>query len=212
MKANRLIPAVAVLAFAVACTENASNPVANNDRPLFGAGGTPANPAYKSSLFSVASSANFDLTHAWRQTGLGSFTTVAYELTANFTATAHCENKGGNTVNGQPFQISGTASTGPVPQTPRNGSINGSLLLSVSAPPCQPPGGNPHAPIIDSVTWFQITFCWGTATSTTADLQGPTPGGKGFDVQLSGGQSASGTPLTGDAAAGLGIFEADCTF
>jgi hypothetical protein len=206
MKANRFIP-VALLALAVACTENSSNPV----RPSFGAKGTPANPAYKSSLFSVASSANFDLSHAWRQTGLGSFTTVPYVLTADYTATAHCENGGGNKVNGQPFQISGSATTGPVPQTPHNGGIDGRLTLSVAGVVCQPPGGNPHTAVIDAVTWSQITFCWG-ANSSTPDLQGPTPGGKGVDTQLSAGQSAAGSPLTGDAAAGTGIFEASCTF
>ncbi len=211
MKANRLIPAVAVLALAVACTENASNPVGNNNRPSFGAKGTPANPAYKSSLFSVASSGNFGLTHAWRETGLGSFTTVPYQLSANFTVTAHCENGGGNTVNGQPFQISGSATTGPVPQTPRNGSIDGTLTLAAGPVACQPPGNNSHTAVIDAVTWFQITFCWG-AGSTTPDLQGPTPGGRGVDTQLSAGQSAAGDPLTGSATGASGIFETPCTF
>jgi hypothetical protein len=209
MRSIHLVP-IAVLAFAVACTENASNP-AENSRPQFGAGGNPANPAYKSSLFGVASSANFGLSHGWRQTGLGSFTVVNYLLTADFTATAHCDNPGGNTVQGQPFQISGSASSGPQPQTPRNGQINTTetpLTLEISAlPPCQPPGGNPHSPVLDRVDWFNIKFCWGGQAS---NLQGPVPNGVGSNTTLGPGATAAGDPLTGSQSAQDGIFSTNC--
>ena len=114
-------------------------------------------------------------------------------------------------MNGQPFQISGSASTGPVPQTPRNGGIDGSLTLAAGPVTCQPPGNNSHSAVIDAVTWSEITFCWGAA-SNTPDLQGPTPGGRGNDIQLSAGGSAPGSPLTGSAADASGIFETPCTF
>jgi hypothetical protein len=210
MRSAQLIP-VAVLAFAVACTENASNPT-ETAPPQFGQGGTPGSPSYKSSDFSVAALPSGTLSHSWRQTGLGSFTTVPYLLSAQFTATAHCENGGGNTVNGAPFQISGSATTGPVPQTPRNGVVNGFLELAVGPVDCQPPGGNKHAAVIDAVTWSEITFCWGAAGSSTADLQGPTPGGTGVNTILAAGQSASGTPTDGSAASGTGIFATPCSF
>jgi hypothetical protein len=211
MRSAHLIP-IAVLAVAVACTENASNPAESN-QPQLGQGGTPGSPSYKSSSFSAASlAAGGALSHSWRQTGLGSFTTVPYLLSAQFTATAHCENGGGNTVNGNPFQISGSATTGPRPQTPRNGAIDGFLELSVGPVDCQPPGGNKHAAVIDAVTWTQITFCWGAAGSTATDLQGPTPGGRGVDTPLSAGTSAAGSPTDGSAAASSGIFATPCTF
>jgi hypothetical protein len=210
MRPFQLIP-IALLTLAAACTESATSP--DNSKPQLGQGGTPGSPSYKSSSFSVASLvAGGTLSHSWRQTGLGSFTTVPYQLSAQFTATAHCENGGGNTVNGQPFQISGTASTGPTPQTPRNGSIDGFLQLAVGSVNCQPPGGNKHGAVIDAVTWSQITFCWGAAGSTATDLQGPTPGGRGVDTPLSAGQSASGSPTDGSAAAASGIFATPCTF
>jgi hypothetical protein len=209
MRAAYFIP-VAVLALAVACTENSSAPVESN-RPQFGAHGTPGNPSYKSSTFSVSSTGR--LTHDWRQTGLGSFTSVPYLLTAKFTATAHCTNGPGNTVSGAPFQITGEPTTGSVTETPRNGAIDGSRFLDVGPVSCQPPGNNPHEAVIDAVTWSEITFCWGGATSTTADLQGPTPGGRGVDLTLSiGSASVSGTPTDGSAADADGIFKTPCTF
>jgi hypothetical protein len=206
MKSRYFIP-VAVLALAVACTESASNP-AENTQPQFGAGGNPANPAYKSSLFSVASSANFGLSHAFRQTGLGSFTVVSYLLTASYTATAHCDNPGGNTVQGAPFEISGTASNAAPPQAPRNGQIVATMPLSIAAlPACQPPGGNPHDPILDSVEWFNIKFCWG---GNASNLQGPVPNGVGSNTTLVAGASAAGDPLSGSQANTSGIFATPC--
>jgi hypothetical protein len=206
MMFRHFIP-IAVLALAMACTENASNP-AENAQPGFGAGGNPANPAYKSSLFSVASSANFGLSHAFRQTGLGSFTVVSYLLSASYTATAHCDNPGGNTVQGAPFEISGTATNSAPPQAPRNGAINATMTLGIAAlPACQPPGGNPHGPVLESVTWHEIKFCWGGSAS---NLQGPVPDGIASGIVMTAGETANGDPLTGSQANAEGIFSTTC--
>jgi hypothetical protein len=146
---------------------------------------------------------SFGLNHSWRQTGLGSFTNVPYTLGASADITAHCENKGGNTVNGAPFHVSQSLSTGgSFPQ--RNGAINGSLTLTPTAVDCQPPGGNPHAAVIDDVTYSSIIFCWGKASPTVADLQGPVPGGPGSGETVPPNQS--GSPLTGTESSDAGIF------
>jgi hypothetical protein len=202
MRAAYFIP-VAVLALAVACTENSSAPAENN-RPSFGKGGSTGNPSYSSSFYSLTSS--FGLNHAWRQTGLGSFTNVPYLLTADATITAHCENGGGNKVNGQPFQISQSLSSGPTTFPQRNGAINGSITLSPAAVDCQPPGGNPHQAIIEAVVYSNIRFCWGKASPTVADLQGPVPGGPGNGGTVPPNQS--GSPLDGSEATDFGIFAA----
>lgn len=202
MRAVSFIP-VAVLALAVACTENSSNPVdTNGNRPSFGGGGTTGNPTYKSSFYSLTNSNG--LNHSWRQTGMGSFTNVPYLLTADADITAHCENKGGNTVAGQPFHVSQSLSSGPQTFPQRNGAINGSLTLSPSAVDCQPPGGNPHGAVIDAVVYFNIRFCWGKSSPTVADLQGPVPGGPGSGATVP--PNASGTPLDGSEANSAGIF------
>lgn len=201
MRSTLLIPA-AVLALALGCTENASTP-AENTQPQFGKGGTTGSPKYSSSDYSLTSSNG--LNHSWRQTGLGSFTNVPYLLEANATITAHCENKGGNSVAGQPFQISQALSSGPQTFPQRNGAINGSLTLTPAAVACQPPGGNPHDAIIDAVVYFDIRFCWGKASPTVADLQGPVPGGPGSGATVP--PNASGTPLEGSEASDAGIFD-----
>lgn len=204
MKSTHFV--AAVLALAMACTENTSNP-AENDQPTFAAGGNTANPTYKSSTYALTNS--FGLNHSWRQTGLGSFTNVPYILTADATITAHCENPGHNTVQGAPFQISQALSSGPTTFPERNGSINGSLTLTPSAVICQPPGGNPHDAIIDAVVYFNIKFCWSKTDVATAALQGPVPGGPDSDATVPPSPQ-SGEPLDGNqngtTQATLGIF------
>ncbi|HEY6209094.1 MAG TPA: hypothetical protein VIW28_08545, partial [Gemmatimonadales bacterium] len=88
MKTNRFIPAVAVLALAVACSENASSPVQAN-RPEFSTGGNPGSPAYHYSNYSVSAN-GLTLSNAFKEAGLGSFSSVNYDLTANFSATVQC--------------------------------------------------------------------------------------------------------------------------
>ena len=206
MKYTRFIP-IAMLAFAVACTENAPNP-AENTRPEFGAGGSTGNPKYSSSTYSLTNS--FGLNHSWRQTGLGSFTNVPYLLTATAQITAHCQNPGKNTVAGAPFEISQGLSSGPTAFPQRNGAINGSLTLSPSSVACQPPGGNPHDAIIDAVVYSNIKFCWGKESISVADLQGPVPGGPGSDATVPPGEAS--LPLTGTQSestqGATGIFSA----
>jgi hypothetical protein len=202
MRSVQIIP-VAALALAVACSENSSNPTGNN-APNFGAGGTTANPTYKSSTYTLTSS--FGLNHSWRQSGMGSFTSVPYILTAQATITAHCENKGGNTVQGQPFQISQSLSSGPLTFPQRNGSIDGSITLSPSPVACQPPGGNPHDAVIDAAVYSTIKFCWGKGGSV-ANLQGPVPGGPGSGATVPPSPQ-SGTPLDGSETGSTGIFAA----
>jgi hypothetical protein len=205
MRYARLVP-FAVLALAVACSENSPNPMESN-RPLFNAGGG-GSPHYQSSLYSVPSSSPFSLSHAWVEVGLGSFTTVPYLLTADFDATVHCENGGGNTVNGKPYHLTASASAD-LDQAPRNGGIRATLTLGVTpAATCQGPGNNPHTPVIDNVVWSNIEFCWGNAdpAGTLATRQGPVPGGT-----LTAGESRAGSPLTGTgsvAQGGTGIFAA----
>jgi hypothetical protein len=199
MKSRHFIP-IAVLALAMACTENASNPAENG--PELGKGGTTGSPKYSSSFYSLTNAKG--LNHSWRQTGLGSFTNVPYLLEADANITAHCENKPGNTVAGAPFQVSQSLSSGPQAFPQRNGAINVSLTLSPSAVACQPPGGNPHDAVIDAVVYFNIRFCWGKSSPTVADLQGPVPGGPGSGDEVP--PNADGIPLDGSEAGAAGIF------
>jgi hypothetical protein len=202
MTYNRLF-AIAALVLAASCTESSSMPT--DIRPQFGQGGNTGNPAYKSSTYSLLNT--FDLNHSWRQTGLGSFTNVPYLLTADADITAHCQNPGGNTVQGAPFHVSQTLSSGPTAFPQRNGAINGSLSLSASAPACTPPGGNPHDAIIDAVTYTNIQFCWGKESISVADLQGPVP-----PTGTVPPSPQTGTPLTGTQSGSTqgatGIFAA----
>jgi len=204
MKCMRIIP-VAVLTLALACADNASTPSEND--PGFAAGGNTANPKYSSSTYSINNSNG--LNHSWRQTGLGSFTNVPYLLTADADITAHCENKPGQTVNGQPFHVSQSLSSGPTTFPQRNGSINGSLTLSPSSVACQPPGGNPQDAIIDAVVYFNIKFCWSKTDVSSSALQGPVPGGPGSGETVPPSPQ-SGLPLDGNQSgttqATLGIF------
>jgi hypothetical protein len=203
MKRALFLP-MAALVLAAACTDNSSTPT-ETLKPAFGSGGFTANPAYKSSSYTIAS--DVGLNHSWRQTGLGSFTDVPYTLDAVAEITAHCENPGHNTVAGAPFQISEPLSSDQKTFPQRNGAINGSITLSPSAVACQPPGGNPHDAIIDAVVYSSIKFCWGKDISA-ADLQGPIPGGPGSGAKVP--PNASGIPLSGSqsgsTAAELGIF------
>jgi hypothetical protein len=202
MRSVYFIP-VAVLALAVACTESSPNPVESSNRPSFSSGGNTGNPKYSSSVYSLTNA--LGLNHSWRQTGLGSFTNVPYLLTADADITAHCENKSGNTVNGQPFHVSQSLSSGPTTFPQRNGAINGSISLTPSAVDCQPPGGNPHAAIIDAVVYSSIRFCWGKSSPSVADLQGPVPGGPGNGGTVPPSPQ-NGTPLDGSEATDAGIF------
>jgi hypothetical protein len=200
MKRALFLP-MAALVLAAACTENSSTPT-ETFKPQFGSGGTTGSPKFSSSFYSLTNANG--LNHAWRQTGLGSFTNVPYSLAANADITAHCENKSGNTVNGTPFHITQPLSTdGSFPQ--RNGAINGSLTLTPGTVDCQPPGGNPHAAIIDAVVYSSIRFCWGKASPTVADLQGPVPGGPNNGGTVPPNQS--GSPLTGTESNDSGIFD-----
>jgi hypothetical protein len=207
MKSTYIIP-VAVLALAMACTENASNPTENTGQ--FGAGGNTANPKYSSSSYTLTNS--FGLNHSWRQTGLGSFTNVPYSLDAVADITAHCENPGKNSVQGAPFQISEPLSSDQVTFPQRNGAINGSITLTPSSVVCQPPGGNPHDAIIDAVVYHTIKFCWGKDALSVADLQGPVPTSPAAEPTVPPNQS--GLPLTGTQSGSTqgatGIFAA-CT-
>jgi hypothetical protein len=200
MKRTLFIPAAGLLLLA-ACTENSSKMTENNELRS-GQGGTTANPEYTSSTYSIVS--GFGLNHSWRQKGLGSFTQVDYLLSANANITAHCENRGNNTVQGAPFQVSQALSSGPGPQTPRNGAINGSITLSPASVVCQPPGGNPHEAVIDAVVYSEIEFCWGKTTPGVTDLQGPVPGGPGSGETVPPNQS--GSPLAGTESQASGIF------
>ena len=204
MRSSSLLT-LTVLALAVACTDEAPNPVDN--APTLASGGNTANPTYKSSVYSLGT--GLSLVHSWRQTGLGSFTNVPYLLTADADITAHCQNKPGQTVNGTPFHISQSLSSGPTTFPERNGSINGTLSLTPQSVICQPPGGNPHEAIIDAVVYFNIKFCWSKTDVSTAALQGPVPGGPGSDATVPPSPQ-NGEPLDGNQSgttqATLGIF------
>jgi hypothetical protein len=218
MRANRLIP-IAALAFAFACTENASNPAENTPelakggQDAFAKGGNDGvvgNPAYHSSLYQVAT--NGELSHTFKQTGLGSFTTVAYTLVADAIVTGFCENPGGGKPQGTPFPTTGTVADD-FDQDPRNGSITATITLTPFSVDCQPPGGNPHDFIVTDVSWDNIRFCWGgsSSTSASATFQGPRPPGSEQPMVI--GAEAEGTPLSGgNETSGGGIFAAeDCT-
>jgi hypothetical protein len=217
MRANRLIP-IAALAFAFACTENASNPAENT--PELAKGGQDASakggqdgvvgsPAYHSSLYQVAS--NGGLSHTFKQTGLGSFTTVAYTLVADATVTGFCQNPGGNQPEGTPFPTTGTV-VGDNFRAPKNGSITATITLTPFSVVCQPPGGNPHQFIVTGVSWDNIRFCWGgsSGTNASATFQGPRPPGSAQPMDFP--DQAEGTPLSGGSeTSGTGIFAAeDC--
>jgi hypothetical protein len=206
MKRTLFIPMAALLLLA-ACSENSSNMTENNQPAFLKGGGGGGNPAYHSSLYSVSSlSSGGELSHTFRQTGLGNFTTVDYKLAADFTVIGFCQNNGGNAPQGEPFPTSGTAVDGDL-EAPKNGSINATLTLQAGPVSCQGPGNNPHQFIVTDVTWSNIQFCWGGSADATADatFAGPVPG-----VDMEPGDVANGTPLSGGSPTGAGGIYEDC--
>jgi hypothetical protein len=199
MKSRHFIP-IAVLALAMACTENASNPAEND--PEFGKGGNPGSPQYQKSDYSATSTS---LSHSFKQVGLGSFSSVDYGFTAKFSATVQCYNPATQHVQGQPFNFTATP-TETTSEQPRNGSISTTKTLFVSLPSC---GNPPFEPQLSNVVWTEITFCWGQAILT----QGPvpqTPGTTNF-FTMAPGATATGSPLSGGSATeNAGIFATPC--
>ena len=91
MKARYFVP-VAVLALAVACTENSSTPVENN-RPQFAAGG--GSPHFISSATSCSQVGN-NLVCPFKEAGLSSGQTVTIQVSVSASATYVCLNNGGS--------------------------------------------------------------------------------------------------------------------
>lgn len=207
---------IPLVAFALAsCSDATTSPSEDSGAPvaltptgaLNGQGGNPANPNYKSSEHSVSSlNDGGALTHAFDMTGMGSFTTVDFEYTADWTATFVCINHGNNAVQGAPFDITGTAANSGS-QAPRNGRLRASISLEVGPGSCQGPGNNPHQAQLLDVEWSDIKFCWGQAV---ANLQGPVPNGVGSATTLGAGESAGGLPTGGSQAGSTGIFASPC--
>jgi hypothetical protein len=201
MRAAYFIP-VAVLALAVACTENSPNPVeTNGNGASFSQGGNPGSPKYQNSGYSATST---NLFHTFKQVGLGSFNSVDYGFTAKFSATVQCFNKATNHVQGQPFNFTATPSD-TTTRAPKNGSISTTLTLAVSLPSC---GNPPFEAQLSNVSWTEIKFCWGQTNLT----QGPvpeTPGDGSFTMLP--GATATGSPLSGGSATeNAGIFAFPC--
>ena len=211
MRSSRFVP-VALLALATACTEDAPNP-AESTPPLFAAGA--GSPKFQYSHYSVGSNSPFTLSNSFKQTGMGSFTKASYTLAADFTATVQCINGSGKKEpQGQPFQIPGSSATGGDINPSGNGSVVGTLQISLPNPVATPDPCSPHTARITTVFWTNIQFCWGGGSvSATASAQGPIPGGPHSGVVLDAGESDEGIPLTGNgsfASGGTGIFAA-CT-
>jgi hypothetical protein len=147
MRSSKLIP-IAVLAFAVACSDTATNPT-SVDGPLFAvspgstgpatlnAAGTPSGGHLQSgSIFCTVGSdlsITCSSTGTYQINGIGN-TNANAVLSATYSATVDCTNKGGNLV-----EVKSTAETAPA-STGTLRAKNGSLTvtqISTSAPTAQ---------------------------------------------------------------------------
>ena len=190
-----------MLALAAACTENSPNPL-QTSRPEFGTGGNPGSPAYKYANYSVSND-GLTLSNSFKETGLGSFSTVEYDLSAHFSATIQCYNHGGNHVEGNPFNFDADLSSNTT-QAPKNGQVTATKTLSVPNA-CKVASFVPHA---SNVVWSNIKFCWGQNTVT----QGPVPLEPGDgSFTMTTGATATGGPLSGGSQTeAVGIFASPC--
>jgi hypothetical protein len=206
MKSRHFVP-IAVLALAIACTENGSNP---ND-PELSKGGNPGNPAYQYSNYSVSSN-GLTLSNAFKEVGLGSFSSVDYALTAHFSATAQCYNKATKEVSGKPFDFPADASSSTT-EIPKAGQVTTTKTLTVSAPATCPNSPSAQFSVqLSNIVWSDIKFCWGQFSLT----QGPVPQkpGDGSFTMVPGQSELSGsgdvTPLSGNLSTADGIFSITC--
>lgn len=230
MKYSRLLTLSAIVLIA-ACGQDSSNPLAPGDAGT-AKGGTPgkplpppepiaANPKYQSSTYSVTSlgqDAGFHLNHAFKQVGLGNFSTVDYVLTATFQAVFDCRNKGGQLMpESSPWHVNAGVS-GSETIEPQNGSVNAILTLTGFRPAdgaagC---GGEDASPAQknffwqlrpNTAKWANIKFCWGQSIA----MQGPVPDGVGANVQMTPASgNISGLPTDGDVYLGDGIYSTSC--
>jgi hypothetical protein len=137
MKYTRFIP-IAMLAFAVACSEDTSSPVAP-DGPSFAAG----SPHFIGNATSCTQQGN-NLVCTFKEAGLsaGSFVTVQVSVAAN--AGYGCVNGGGTVPSDPKKTITGNLTTSGTFQVAKNGNIIGTLIVSplaasqaLSCPPGQ---------------------------------------------------------------------------
>jgi hypothetical protein len=183
MRANRLIP-IAVLAFAVACSDTATSPTltsvggplsaAISPGALFGpaalnAGGTPSGGHLQSgSIFCAVSSTlviTCSSTGEYKINGIGN-TNANAALSATYSATVHCTNKGGNLVEVKSQPQTAPATSGTL--RAKNGSLT-VTQISTSPPTNQQfeaaatcPNGNwsksvAPGPTLESFT-YTLTF------------------------------------------------------
>jgi hypothetical protein len=176
-----------------------------------------ANPQYQNSTYSVANS-GFTLRHAFKQVGLGNFSSVDYNFTADFEAVYDCKNKGGQIMpESSPFHadLSVEENTS-IP--PSNGQVTATLQLVAN--PFEDdtfgcPGDSPASKNFswklrpETVRWTNIKFCWGQTEGV--EMQGPVPNGVGSNtVMTSTSGNITGSPQDGDSGAGTGIFSTPC--
>ena len=175
MRLASLLP-LALLSVAAACADAPSGPLTPADARLAKGAGGGGSPHFLYVDYTVASG-DPDLELSFKQAGLGSFQSIAYSLTADFSGSVQCYNRAGNEPQGDPhdYDVTGLNASGNFPV--RNGSVTGQLVLEAPAMPdlCR----KPHYPVLLSATWSSIVFTWGDGNA------GPTPG------TLSAGQSAS---------------------
>jgi hypothetical protein len=161
MRANRLIP-IAVLAFAVACTENSSNPTENSANPVdiplssvsvhflsktTGATGPSA---------ITAQGTGGQVTVNFKIAGLGDNVTIQVTATADATAEYACQNNGGNFPSDpKKQQVSGPVSATGSFTSGKNGSVTGSLTLSPPASTLNCPGGQHE--VLLSVSYTNVS-------------------------------------------------------
>lgn len=226
MKYPRLLTLSAFVLIA-ACGQDSSNPLAPGNEAT-AKGGTPgkplppeepidAHPRFHSSLYSV-SSAGFALDHAFKQVGLGAFSTISYAFTADFEAVYDCKNNGGQIMpESSPFHADLSVQESAEVE-PSNGQVTATLTLAANpfaddSYGC--PGDTPSSKNFrwrlrpETVKWTNIKFCWGQ----TSVMQGPVPNYPGANtIMTPTSNPIVGTPTDGDngVSPATGIYSSTC--
>jgi len=129
MKSTLFIP-IAMLAFAVACSENASTPVAP-DGPLFAPGG--GSPHFIGNATSCTQVGN-NLVCSFKEAGLSSGSVETIQVSVFLTADYSCVNNGQNIpADPKKTTVSGTVTFSGVFTAGKNGQLIGSLTISPAA-------------------------------------------------------------------------------
>jgi len=132
MRVHRLIP-IAVLALTAACSETASDPVANNGPSL--AAPSTGNAHFISSFSNCSVSNTGVLTCTFKETGLSSGSVETVQIQANVTAVFFCFNGGNNHPKAANKEtVSGVVSNIQTFEADKNGGIRGTISVGPPSP------------------------------------------------------------------------------